>query len=612
MKNLLPLACVCTCFFFPLSAHAQDKYEEVVVTPTMTETPIFEVLGSASVVTAQDIAIQQPLDFSDILESQTGLDVTRTGGRMSTTSLFTRGTNNGHTLILINGQRFSSATLGSTQFQIVDPELIERVEIVRGSRSAIYGSDAIGGVMQIFTKKPGGEPEGFLTMEGGSHDTNRFSAGISNTLDKASFSIALSHEQSDGIDSQIDDSDKNGDDDAYKASNGNLFWSYDISEALSVTASHLNSYSESEYDLSGPFARENNLPFTINKVRVNSFDVNYKPSDAYQSRFSVGHSVDHSDLRDRTYRDDLATIIETSRDSVYWQNDIRINEALLTTLAIDFLDEKVDGTTDYVEDSRDTKAFISQLQWKQSEFDIVVGGRHDDMSAHGGETTGNVAAGLSLGENYRVYVSWAEGFKQASFNDLYWPFGGNRELEPEESDSGEFGVKAKFDNIYFDVSVYKSEIKNLIEWTPDDPGDDFSPWSPKNVNEVKLEGVEFSTQYNRGAWSFDGSASYSKAVDADTNLDLINRARRKLTLGASKEFEKFTVGATFKAQGERMQSSENNIGGYGVVGVYSSFELEEHLTVKFKINNLTDKSYLLNERYNEDGINASIKAVFTF
>ncbi len=609
MKNFLPLACACTSLIFPIYANAQDKYEEVVVTATMTETPIFEVLGSASVVTAQDIAIHQPLDFSDILESQVGLDVTRNGGRMSSTSLFTRGTNNGHTLILINGQRFSSATLGSTQFQIVDPELIERVEIVRGSRSAIYGSDAIGGVMQIFTKKPSEDPEGFLTMEGGSHSTSRFSAGISNSFDKASFSIALSHEQSDGIDSQIDDSDKNGDDDAYKASNGNLFWSYDVSEALSIKASHLNSYTESDYDLSGFFARVDTLPYSINKVRVNSFDVNYKPSDAYQSRFSVGHSVDHSDLRDRTYRDDLATIIETSRDSVYWQNDIRINESLLTTLAFDFLDEKVSGTTNFAEDARDTKAFIAQLQWKQSEFDIVVGGRHDEMSAHGGETTGNIAAGYSIGDNYRIYTSWAEGFKQASINDLYWPFGGNPELEPEESDAREFGVKAKFDNIYFDVSVYKTDIKNLIEWTPNE---DFTVWSPQNVNEVEIEGVEFSTQYKRETWSVDGSVSYSKAVDADTDLDLINRARRKLTLGASKEFEKFTVGATFKAQGERTQSSGQNIGGYGVVGAYASFQPEEHLTIKLKINNLTDKSYLLNERYNEDGINGSVKAVFKF
>ncbi len=609
MKNLLPLTCVCTCLLFPISASAQDKYEEVVVTPTLTETPIFEVLGSASVVTAQNIAIQQPLDFSDILESQTGLDVTRTGGRMSTTSLFTRGTNNGHTLMLINGQRFGSATLGSTQFQIVDPELIERIEIVRGSRSAIYGSDAIGGVVQIFTKKPSGESEGFLTMEGGSHHTSRFSAGISNSLDKASFSIALAHEQSDGIDSQIDDSDKNGDEDAYRTSNGNLFWSYDLSEALSIKASHLNSYTESDYDLSGFFALADTLPYSINKVRVNSFDLRYDPSEEYQSRFSVGHSIDHSDLRDRSYRDDPASIIETSRSSVYWQNDIRINENLLTTLAFDYLDEKVEGTTEYVEDSRDTKAFIAQLQWKQSEFDIVAGGRHDDMSSHGGETTGNIAAGYRIGEHYRVYATWAEGFKQASFNDFYWPFGGNPNLEPEESDAKEIGFKANIDHLYYEISAYKSEIKNLIEWAPNE---DFTIWSPENVKEVEIEGAEFFVQYRQVSWRIDGSVSYSKAVDSDTKLDLINRARRKLTLGVSKDFEKFTVGATFKAQGERAQSSGNNIGGYGVVGIYASFEPEEHLTVKFKINNLTDKSYLLNERYNEDGINGSVKAVFKF
>ncbi|MFL0799551.1 MAG: TonB-dependent receptor [Agarilytica sp.] len=605
MKKIVTLMAL-SCAYYSSLSYSQDKLEEVVVTPTLTEKPLFEVMGSASLITQEDIAQVQPLDFSDILEHQAGLDLSRTGGRMSNTSLYTRGTNNGHTLILINGQRFSSATLGETQFQIVDPELVERIEIVRGSRSALYGSDAIGGVMQIFTKKPQDGFDGFLTAEAGTESTQRVSGGASDSIGKGSYSVALSREESDGIDSTVVDTENNYDDDPYEIVNANVFLGYAFSEETELTFSHMHSVSEADYD---NVYVENSQPYTKNKVRVTNLDFDYSRGDQYHSKMSVGSSVDYSDLRDRTFPDADSSVIETNRESVYWQNDILIGDAVTGTIGLEYIDESVVGTTEYVENGRINKAFFSQLQWEASIVDFVIGGRHDDNSSYGGNTTGNFAAGVGVNENYRIYATWGQGFNAPSFNDLYWPGAGNDGLLPEESETAELGVKAQFDNFSYELSIYKNEIINLIAWAPIEENSNF--WLPANVNEADIRGAEFFARYDAESWHLESSFTYVRALDSETDTDLVNRARRKLTSTLHVPLRDFSVGMTIKAQGKRTVST-GSIGGYGIVGLYAGYEASENLSVRLKLNNIGGKDYQLNERYNENGANGSLKLVYNF
>ncbi|MFL0809184.1 MAG: TonB-dependent receptor [Agarilytica sp.] len=584
--------------------NASDQYEQVVVSASLTETTTFDVLGSASVVSAEDIVRVQPIDLADILDKQAGLDISKRGGSLSSTSLFLRGSNNGHTVILINGQRFNSATLGESQFALIDPEQIERVEVVRGGRSSLYGTDAIGGVVNIITKRPADEMQGFVAGQYGSFNTGKASAGISNRVGALGYQFSLSGEVSDGIDNLVDDEDFNDDEDAYEIFNFNTFLDYQINEQFNLNFSHLESQSESEYDNSS-----GSEPFTENTLRVSTFDIDASFLDSLQSTFSASQSLDNSITKDRQARNSESEI-ETSRSIAKWTNYFSPTEHSTFIFGAEHLDEHVSGDTTYDEDDRYTTAGFFQYEGAAHVMDVQIGGRHDESSDYGSIFTYTAGLGVNPVDNIRLYSTYSEGFKAPTFNDLYWPGLGNSELQPEQSTSREIGAKLKLAKFFTEVALYNNDVKDLIEWAQDSEG----TWLPSNVASASLKGHDIMLGYTEGFIQFKMNYSRADARDNSDNTRLGNRAKHKLSIDLSGNVEKLTTGVIFRTQSDREATGfmAENAAGYAVYDIYASFEIGSGLSTSVKVNNAFDRDYQYDERYNAEGRNVSAKLSYTF
>lgn len=611
MKHTLKIstglyALLAPCLAFSLDIKQPRVDEEIIVTATLTEKSIFEVTGGAAVITAEDILRIQPANLSDLLDQQTSLDITRNGGKLSTTSLFSRGTSSDHTLILINGQRFNSETLGGNAFQVIDPEQISRIEILRGSRSALYGSDAIGGVIQIFTNKKHDGTSGFLTMEEGSDDLQRLSVGGGYGDKQLSVSASLSYEESSDIDNLVDDTGFNSDKDPYKLANSNLFVVYDYSDTLSLSFSDINALSENDYD--SRYSPNTSQPYSKGRVRTTAFDIDIKASDRLDSKVSFGRSLDESSQGDRQDPDSGTSTIETQRKSMQWLNSLTFSKAVVGTVGVEYIDINVDSESGYPVDDRNVQSGFGQIQWNVAMFDFLIGVRNDEYSDYGGTLTGSFSSGLAISEHYRIYANWNEGFKAPTFNDLFWPEVGNRDLLPETSVSRELGFKAQYEHIFFELNTYKSEIENMIDWAPDSDG----IWRPTNIDDADIQGSEVSAKIQFDSWYIESSFTYLDARDANTDMQLEARANRTYAFDFNKTLAKLNLGALVKLQSERAVSFGDPIPGYGTLGIYFSYALIKDLALRVKLDNVLDKDYQLDTLYNTNGRSGSMKLTYSF
>jgi len=454
----------------PVSAEIHSA--EVIVTATRTSQSIAQTLSSATVVSAADIERYQPTDLLDLFQHVPGIDLARNGGAGSVPSLFIRGSNTGHALFLIDGQRFNSAGLGSTSFQFIDPSQIERIEIVRGAKSSIYGSDAIGGVIQIFTKKGDSKPSTMISTEVGSNVLKRTAISTRGAYNQLRYSLDASYLETDGIDAQLEDREQTRDNDGYRNRSINANFGYTFDNGVDVGLGILEANSRNYYDNASDGSRGTD-PYSDNTIQNIGFNISAPLTDWWQSKISIGRSMDDIDDTNAVDGSHLSNF-RTTKDQYSWQNDIEIFDGQLATFGVDLYDDELIASTTYTDTQgalvkeRMNRAYFAQYQGKFSIFDYVLGFREDDNEETGKQDTSNFALGAQLGKSHRVTISWAEGFKAPTFNDLYWPIGaygaGNPDLLPEDSEIFELGARGDYSSWKWEASIYQNRIDNLIDW----------------------------------------------------------------------------------------------------------------------------------------------------
>ncbi|HEB26273.1 MAG TPA: TonB-dependent receptor, partial [Porticoccus sp.] len=272
---------------------------------------------------------------------------------------------------------------------------------------------------------------------------------------------------------------------------------------------------------------------------------------------------------------------------------------------------------------RDNNALFAQYQGTFSIFDVIVGIREDDNEAFGTQTTGNLSVGLQLDDNHRMTLSWAEGFKAPTFNDLYWPFFeddygssyGNPDLIPEESENYEIGFFGEYSNWRWALSAYRNRIDNLIQWAPVDAF--FSEWTPSNVSTAKIKGGELVVAGQLVGWDVSTSLSYTDPRDDDTDKVLLKRSKKSFLLDVDRRFSRWDVGLSMNARGKRYINTSNtdSLGGYTLVDFRVGYNLTDKLKAQFKVDNVFDKHYRTNasssSRYNQDGTNWLVKLSYS-
>ncbi|HCO42972.1 MAG TPA: TonB-dependent vitamin B12 receptor [Gammaproteobacteria bacterium] len=583
---------------------AGDDPLTINVTAARTPQSNVDTLASVTVIDRDEIERRQAHSVQDALRGVPGLSFSNNGGLGKATSVFLRGAESDQVLVLVDGVRVGSATLGTTSIQDIPIDQVERIEVVRGPRSSLYGADAIGGVIQIFTRKGGGPLTPRLSLGGGSHGTQDYSAGLSGGGERGWFSVGASHLQTRGFNSCAGRPFPPGggcftdepDHDGYRNTGVAARAGYRLTDTLSAEAHYLRGEGENEYD--GSVFSSNSSDYTQD---VFGARVDWRVLSGWQMSLSGGRS---RDLADAFHDDSFRSTFNSNRYSASWLNVFTIGAAQRLTLGADWLDDRVSGTTDYGQDSRDNAAGFAQYQGQFGSHELTAAVRRDDNQQFGGHTTGSLAWGYRFSPTLRVMASWGSAFKAPTFNELYFPFFGNPSLEPEEADSYELGVAGQHGAVDWSLNLYQTDIDELI-------GFDAS-FVPVNIDKTRIRGLEAIASTRLAGWDLAANLSVldpeNRGQDANRGNQLPRRAKLLGRLDADRSLGAWRIGASLYGEGKRYDDIANTteLGGYVTFDLRATYALTRDWSLEGKLANALDKHYRTANLFNQDGRNAML------
>ena len=544
-----------------------------------------------TVFTRADIDRLQPTSITDLLSRVPGVQVAPTGGRGSLPGIFIRGTKAAQSLVLVDGVRIANATSGDSGLQFLDVDQIERVEVLRGSRSAVYGSDAIGGVIQIFTRRsntPGLQPR--LRIAAGSHQTVQRSLGLSGGNDATRFNLGASLDETAGIDSTGPSFASDGDHDAYRNQSFNLSLSHTFSERFEAGVNLLDSRGRSEYD--NPFGGFDPVTFeSFGQKPYTDFSVSSlgsyfaaQLSDAWRSRLELAHSENRDDKRDKLSAERF--VFNTYRDQLTWQNDLALGEQNTLLIGGDWYEDRVHASTDFTEDSRWNRAVFAQHRYQGEQFSTELGVRHDRNQQFGGQTTWSGSLTVPLNADNDVLLSYSEGFRAPTFNDLYYPQYSNPNLDPEHSKSYELQWRSQLaTTTRLETSLYRTDLRDAIVFGQDS--------IPRNVASARINGLEMALSQQWASWHAQLGMALIDPRDRDTGHTLARRARRTLSLDLDRDFGRFSAGASWQAVSSSYddEANRNRIGGHSLLGLRGSWAASDEVKLEAKLDNVLGRRY---------------------
>ncbi|WBM33412.1 TonB-dependent receptor domain-containing protein [Pseudomonas sp. NY11382] len=544
-----------------------------------------------TVFTRADIDRLQPTSITDLLSRVPGVQVAPTGGRGSLPGIFIRGTKAAQSLVLVDGVRIANATSGDSGLQFLDVDQIERVEVLRGSRSAVYGSDAIGGVIQIFTRRsntPGLQPR--LRIAAGTHHTVERSLGLSGGNDATRFNLGASLDETAGIDSTGPSFASDGDHDAYRNQSFNLSLSHTFSERFEAGVNLLDSRGRSEYD--NPFGGFDPVTFeSFGQKPYTDFSVSSlgsyfaaQLSDAWRSRLELAHSENRDDKRDKLSAERF--VFNTYRDQLTWQNDLALGEQHTLLIGGDWYEDRVHASTDFTEDSRWNRAVFAQHRYQGEQFSTELGVRHDRNQQFGGQTTWSGSLTVPLNADNDVLLSYSEGFRAPTFNDLYYPQYSNPNLDPEHSKSYELQWRSQLaTTTRLETSLYRTDLRDAIVFGQDS--------IPRNVASARINGLEMALSQQWASWRAQLGMALIDPRDRDTGHTLARRARRTLSLDLDRDFGRFSAGASWQAVSSSYddEANRNRIGGHSLLGLRGSWAASDEVKLEAKLDNVLDRRY---------------------
>ena len=579
-------------------AHAfagEPELAPVVVTAIRLAQTADQTLAPITVITRQDIERSQAQSVQDLLRGQPGIAVANNGGAGKTTNLFLRGANSDHVLVLIDGIKVGSATAGTASFQDLPLELIERIEIVRGPRSSLYGSEALGGVIQIFTRKGGDQTRQAYSLGAGSYGTDYGSAALSGGFGGSGwYSLGLSTFETQGFNA-CKGSRSAGcftiepDRDGYRNQSARLRAGWRFGEGTEAEVNWLQGRGDSKYD--GTLVNQSKAAQQVLGVSLDS-----QLSTLWRSILRLGQSQDNADnFKDGVY----TTRFNTRRNTLSWQNDLRLTEHQQVVAGVDWQNDSVDSSTAYAVTSRDNTGLFAQYLAEFGSHSLQLSGRRDDNQQFGTKSTGGATWGYQLNDGLRWTAAYGTAFKAPTFNQLYFPGFGNANLHPESSRNVDLGLAAKGGGSSWSLNAFESRVTDLI-------GFDAS-FNPVNIDTARIRGIEAVAATRLSAWDLRGNLTLldprNLAAGTSNGKLLPRRAQQALALNADRDFGAWSVGGSLKAEDRRYDNSANTIrlGAYATVDVHGEYRLSRDLRLQARVDNLFDKHYESAYLYNQAG-----------
>ena len=569
------------------AADAEQELPSMLITSARQAEPRAQATAANTVFTRADIERLQARSVPELLRRVPGVQVSSPGG---VASLSLRGTGTAQTLVLVDGQRIASATSGFARLDYLAIDNIERVEVIRGPRPSLYGADAIGGVIQIFTRggKPGINPE--VRLAAGSDQTFQRSLSLAAGTEQTRIHLGASLDERDGFDITRDNRGADQDNDGQRNKALHLKLDHQFDADWKAGLSLNDQRGKNEYDDAYEFA-----PGTPqDEFRVSSYSgyLDGQLSDVWNSRLELGRSFDRNRAVGSNYNDGL---LETTRHSAAWINRLQLSERQQLSVGSDWYEDRLDATTAYQEDSRDNLAFFAQHSFQGEHFGTELGLRHDDNQQFGSHNSWNAAFSLPVGQSQRWILSYGEGFRAPTFTDLYAPpaWGPNPDLKPETSKTYELQWRGEFDETQLEASLYRTDVEDMIAW---------GGTRMENVSQARINGFEASAARELLGWQASLGVSVIDPRDRDSGRVLQRRAKRSLSLDIDRQFGAFGVGATWQAFSQRFDDSAFNssyeserttIPGYAVLNLRTSWQATPEIRWEAKLDNVLNKDYHL-------------------
>ncbi|MFT4257270.1 MAG: TonB-dependent vitamin B12 receptor [Pseudoxanthomonas sp.] len=585
--------------------------DQVVVTGTRTEVAVANSLSPVQVIDREQIDRSQASSLMDLLRGRAGIDIANQGGAGKLSSLFLRGTNSGHVLVLVDGVRIGAATNGAAALQDLPLEQIERIEIVRGPHSSLYGSEAVGGVIQVFTRRGGDGLSRNFNVGVGSNGLRQAGGGFGVRGQRGWFAVQGAHQRTDGINAcrgtagntaypwgagcYADEPDKDG----YRNTSVSLRGGYALTDALQVEAHALNADAYNEYD--GSLYGGNQA---WNSQQVFGGELAWKPSERIALNAQIGRASDKSD----NYFADTTTgaarvatgVFDTRRDTAGVQGDFGFGRDQLFSVGGDWQNDQVTSTTAYDVDARSNTGVFAEYQGHFGAHSLQASARNDDNEQFGNHATGTLGYGFAFGRGFRLSATAGTGFKAPTFNDLYYPGYGNPDLQPEKSRSANLGLAWTGDDWHWRLDVYETRIEDLIGYD--------SGYNLVNVDRARIRGAELAGDVSLGGWEIAAQAGFTDPRN-DTagsylhdNL-LARRARSSGRIDVDRAFGALRTGITVAGYGERYDDAANTVRlpGYGTVDLRLEYAIDNEWTVQARAANVFDRAYETVAWYNQPG-----------
>lgn len=600
--SLRPVVLATLSLFAAVAAQAQDaaapillaqnlrapQLSETVVTATRTEQPLSDLVADVSIVDRESIASSGANGVADLLARLPGVEITRNGGVGNASSVYVRGAEQRFTAVYIDGVRIDSQSTGGAAWEQIPLSQIERIEVLRGPAAAVYGSDAIGGVIQLFTRKGEGPAVPFVGVGLGNQGTRKIEAGVSGAAGPEGamdYSVGLAHARSDGFDAKASGS-HNPDDDGYRSTSATARLGYRINAQHRIGANLLVSRLNSGYDgfTYKPAAPDDDR----NLSRLHTAGAHWAAqwSDSYSTRLSVNESLSRYETTPSPY------LTETQLRGYLWQNDWRFGAHRLSA-ALERREDQLEnaalvgGTTR----SRSQDALALGYGFSAGAHTVQANLRHDSDSEFGGKGTGSLAYGYAFAPSWRATASAGTAFRAPTLYQRFSQYG-DASLQPETSRNVELGMRYAHGTSTFSAVVYRNRVTNLINFAAGGTcGQAFGCYL--NTGKAEYSGITLAGTYKIVGVQLHGSVDFQNPRDLDTGKLLRRRAKRHATLGADTVVAGWTLGAELQASGRRFEDAANKkaLGGYTLFNLFASTRLARDYTLLARIDNAGDKNY---------------------
>ncbi|MDD2713290.1 MAG: TonB-dependent receptor [Simplicispira sp.] len=566
---------------------------ETVVTATRSAQPLSDLVADVSIVDRETIERSGATGLGDVLARLPGVEISRSGGVGNATNVFLRGAEGRFTAVYIDGVRVDSQSSGGAQWEQIPLAQIERIEVLRGPAAAVYGSDAIGGVVQLFTKKGEGAPTPYVGVGLGTHHLRKIEAGVSGAAGEGGafdYALGLTRAQSDGYDVR-NNAGHNPDRDDHTSTSGHARLGFKINARHRLDATLLAHRMDSGYDASPAPADDRNQ----NRLRTAGLTWEAQWSAAYTMRLSVTDALSRYATHPSLYQ------TETQLRGYLWQNEVRLGahrvSAALERREDALNNPALDQWSKTIDQGRSQNALALGYAYSASAHTLQVNWRHDNDSEFGGKNTGSVAYGYAFAPHWRATASAGTAFRAPTLYQRFSEYG-DAALQPETSRNVELGLRYAQASSAFSAVVYRNRVTNLINFGGGGTcGAAFGCYL--NTGNAQYQGVTLAGSHKIAAVQVHGSVDFQDPQDRNTGKQLARRAKRHATLGADTQWAGWTVGAELQASGQRFDNAANTtrLSGYGLVNLYASKRLAQGFTLLARVDNLADKDYAVARTY---------------